>query len=103
SVSWRGNILQSREYHEERQGRPLDLWSWTCHRSKAKTGGKAIGWTSWCIQQKYTFSASIAVLVLEIFSVWVFIGLQRGFSVARKSSIGSFGKWKGYATLNRRR
>ncbi|KAJ9614015.1 hypothetical protein H2200_002151 [Cladophialophora chaetospira] len=52
-----------------------DIWTWSCHERHVK--GK-IGWKALCVEQKYTWFASIVVVVIEIVVLLLFIYNRRG-------------------------
>ncbi|KEF52006.1 uncharacterized protein A1O9_11996 [Exophiala aquamarina CBS 119918] len=52
-----------------------DIWTWSCHEQNVKG---TIPWKALCVEQKYTWSASIVVVVIEILVLILFIYNRRG-------------------------
>ncbi|KAJ9608776.1 hypothetical protein H2200_006547 [Cladophialophora chaetospira] len=68
-----------------------DLWSWTCH---CRSQHGKVPWSALCIENTYTFYASVGVVILEIFGLLLFIFSDRGYkadTVYRKVQTGRRG------------
>ncbi|KIV92140.1 hypothetical protein PV10_06602 [Exophiala mesophila] len=76
-----------------------DIWTWSCHPKE--TSDAHIPWKGLCVENTYTYYASVVILLIEILSFVIFVVRQYRGHKAEKASFNVYDKFrslrKGYS------